>query len=501
VTHQHRSTTSRYYSPDELERILETNFLRFLARAIASRDLFSELWRQAVRRLNFRAAVDRHMPSLEALTVAHHAPEWVEPTVNPEMPEEFILGLGNGDVAVFPGCRNPGATRVLVASCYIPFPLSHGGAVRMYNLMRRAARDYEQILVTFVDDLHTPPRELLDICAEVVQVRRLGSHYRPDRGRPDAVEDFDSATFHGALRQTMRKWRPSIVQLEFTQMAQYAADVSPAQTILVEHDVTIDLYEQLVAASGDFHTREQLERWRRFEIAAWSNVDCVVTMSDKDRRTIQGARRSVTLPNGVDLERFQPSSEPVERARLLFIGSFAHLPNLLALDFFLAEVWPRLESASPVLHVIAGSRHEYHFARQRDRLRFRLDQPGMEVEGFVADVRTAYKRAAIVIAPLLASAGTNIKIMEAMAMGKAIVSTPAGVNGIEVTPGIDIVVEQDAAVFAAAILKLIDDEPLRLSLGASARATSESVYNWDAIAAEQDRLYRQLDATAASSMR
>jgi glycosyltransferase involved in cell wall biosynthesis len=214
---------------------------------------------------------------------------------------------------------------------------------------------------------------------------------------------------------------------------------------------------------------------------------------------IQGARRTVALPNGVDLDRFQPSSEPVERARLLFIGSFAHLPNLLALDFFLAEVWPRLETASPVLHVIAGARHEYHFGRQKERLRFRLDQPGLEIEGFVADVRTAYKRAAIVIAPLLASAGTNIKIMEAMAMGKAIVSTPAGVNGLEVAPGIDVVVEQDAAAFAAAIFKLIEDEPLRLSLGEKARATAERVYNWDAIAAEQDRLYRQLDGTTRST--
>jgi len=361
----------------------------------------------------------------------------------------------------------------------------------MYNLMRRAARDYEQILVTFVDDLHTPPQELLDICAEVVQIRRLGSHYRRDRGRPDVVEDFDSASFHGALRQTVQKWCPSIVQLEFTQMAQYAEDAHPAKTILVEHDVTIDLYEQLVANSGDFDTREQLERWRIFETAAWRSVGCVVTMSEKDRRTIQGAKRTVVLPNGVDLDRFRPSHERVERARLLFIGAFAHLPNLLALDFFFAEVWPRLDSASPILHVIAGARHEYHFGRQRDRLRFRLDQPGLEVEGFVADVRSAYERASIVIAPLLASAGTNIKIMEAMAMGKPIVSTPAGVNGLEVMPGSDVLVEKDAASFAAAILKLIANEPLRLSLGANARATAERVYDWDTIAAEQDRLYRQ----------
>jgi glycosyltransferase involved in cell wall biosynthesis len=176
----------------------------------------------------------------------------------------------------------------------------------------------------------------------------------------------------------------------------------------------------------------------------------------------------------------------------LFIGSFAHLPNLLALDFFLSEVFPFIEHASPVLHVIAGSNHEYHFTRHTDRLRFRLDHPRVELEGFVADVRPAYNRSAVVIAPLLASAGTNIKVMEAMAMGKAIVSTPAGVNGLEVTHGVDVVIEPEARGFAAAILRLLEDGMYRSTLGENARKTVERVYGWDAIASLQDRIYRRL---------
>ncbi len=496
TVHEHRATTSRYYEPEELDYVLERNYLRFLSRSIGSPEVFGRLWRAAIDRLNRKAALEHHAPSLRALQEAREARKWLAPTfVKETRVEESLLALGSGDVAVFPGNGARTGPVVLIASCYIPFPLSHGGAVRMYNLMRRAVPGYTQVLITFVDELHAPPRELLDICAEIVQVRRVGSHVRADTGRPDVVEDFDQPAFHAALEQTKRKWHPRIAQLEFTQMAAYADDCHPARTLLVEHDVTIDLYRQILHQKDDWELRRQLERWERFETAAWRNVDCVVTMSEKDRRGISNAKDVVALANGVDLERFVPSDREPERTRLLFIGSFAHLPNLLALDFFLADVWPLLKEHAPTLHVIAGSRHEYFYDRSREQIRFSLNHPSLEVEGFVADVRPAYERATAVIAPLLASAGTNIKVMEAMAMGKAIVSTTGGINGLdELTPGVDVLVEDDAAAMAMSIGRLFSDESLRRRIERAARATAERVYDWDVIAGRQRKLYERLIA-------
>ena len=111
------------------------------------------------------------------------------------------------------------------------------------------------------------------------------------------------------------------------------------------------------------------------------------------------------------------------------------------------------------------------------------------MEGFVADVRPAYERAAVVIAPLVASAGTNIKILEAMAMGKAIVSTPAGINGLDLEPGVDVVVASDAQAVAEAILSLLRDPARRKSLEARARRTAEHDYGWESIARRQEGLY------------
>jgi glycosyltransferase involved in cell wall biosynthesis len=260
----------------------------------------------------------------------------------------------------------------------------------------------------------------------------------------------------------------------------------------VEHDITLDLYGQLLQQKSDWETRQQFERWVRFEEQAWRDVSCVVTMSDKDQETVRDARRVVTLQNGVDLERFQPSARAPEPRRILFIGSFAHLPNLMALDFFLREAWPALSAAGARLHVIAGARPEHYLELYQDRIRPELSAPGLEIEGFVSDVRVAYERAEAVIAPLLASAGTNIKIMEAMAMGKAIVSTPAGINGLTLTPGEDVLVESTGAGMARALLALFEDPARRRAIEQAARLTVEREFSWDTIARRQDELYRFL---------
>jgi glycosyltransferase involved in cell wall biosynthesis len=402
-----------------------------------------------------------------------------------------VKPLPEGPAAIFPGKAASGKPRVLVASAYLPFPLSHGGAVRIHNLTARAAADWDQILVAFTETDAPPAAELLDRFVEVVLVRRTGTHAAPSTGRPEVVEQFASASFRAALRETVRKWRPAIAQLEFTQMAQYAADCAPARPILVEHDITFDLYQQLRQVSDDWDLRHQLKLWRRFETAAWREMACVVTMSEKDRELVTGTR-AAALPNGVDLGRFRLARQAPEPRRLLFVGSFSHLPNLMAVGFFLDQVWPRLRDAR--LHIIAGARHEYFLDYHGSRVKVRLDQPGVEVEGFVSDVRGAYERAAVVVAPLVVSAGTNLKILEAMACGRPVVSTPAGVNGLDLVPGEDFMLAHTAGEMADAIEDLLASPGECHRLAAAGRRRVEDWYGWDKIAGRQTELYREVMA-------
>lgn len=486
VEHRHRSTTSRFYTARQIDFFVERNYLRFIATAVANRELFERLWLQGIRRLQLRGALDelRDVPPVSA-------------TVTPatgHLSEPEILALSNGDIAVFPGARHSAEKVVLIASPYLPYPLSHGGAVRIYNLMKLAAEAQDLILVAFADELATPPAELLAICSQIVLVRRHGTHYKRDTARPDVVEEFDSAAFRACLKQAVHQWKPAIAQLEFTWMAQYADACHPAKTILVEHDITFDLQQQLLATSpgsgpARMELEQQLRKWRAFETAAWSTVDCVVAMSAKDAQSVS-ARWVACLPNGVDCDRFQPSASEPDVRRLLLIGSFAHLPNLLALEYFVNEIWPKL-GPGYTLHVIGGARHDYYLDYFRDRISVDLNQPGIEIEGFVADVRGAYNRAAIVLAPLTASAGTNIKVLEAMAMGKAIVSTEAGVNGIDITPNHDFLLSESPAQMAEQISALATDSALRKSIERNARQTA-MLYDWRSIGQRQAALYESL---------
>ena len=493
VVHRHRTTTSRYYSLEFLERILELNYLRFLVRTLHSGPVFRRLWREAIQRLNLMSAETNSNPAaLWALGQALRAPLWAARIPASVLPDDDILAIGSGAVTVVPGRSPRKKPVVLVATPYLPFPLAHGGAVRMYNLMRRAAQDYDQVLLSFSGDPREAPPELLDICTEVVLVKRPGTHLLPSTSRPDIVEEFDSPAFHAALRQTIAKWKPALVQLEFTQMALYAVDCAPAKTVLVEHDVTLDLYQQLLAQGDDWELRRQLARWQQFETAAWGKVDRVVVMSEKDRALITGNTQAVCLPNGVDLERYRPTAVVPDPRRLLFLGSFAHLPNVLAVDFFLREAWAPLKAAGATLHIIAGARHQYYLERYRDRVQPDLAQRGVEVEDFVADVRPAYQRATVVVAPLLASAGTNIKIMEAMGMGKAIVSTPAGINGLDLNPGVDVMIANTGEEMAQAILDLLAQPERRQEMEREARHTVERAFGWDVIAERQRQMYEEL---------
>ena len=369
----------------------------------------------------------------------------------------------------------PGAPSIAILSPYMPWPLSHGGAVRIYNLIRESAATHNLHLFAFTESQdRSDPGPLLDLCASVTMVRK------PDLGRlrwaslkPPEVLEYTTPAMQGALNDASF----DLLQTEFTLLASYGGD------IFVEHDITMDLAAQEHARQRSLGSAWNLLRWRNFETAALKKYRAVAVMSERDRDQIHHPNIHV-LPNGVDLARFTPAPEE-DGAKLLFIGSFRHFPNALAYRFLAEEFWPLMQGAT--LSVVAGPNPELYYPFGEIR------RPrGITLHAFVSDVRPLYNEANLVLIPTPVSAGTNIKALEAMAMRRAILSTPSGVHGLGLTHGVSVWVAEGAQAFADSAAKLLNDSPLRERIAANARAIAEREFDWAPIARKQEALWRSL---------
>ncbi len=383
------------------------------------------------------------------------------------------------------GCGfRPGTPRAAVLTPYLPWPPSHGGAVRLYNLLRKCSERFDIVLFGFEDGQKAADLEkLADFCAAVFTADN--PRYLEPRwstlSPPEACEFYTPGLDRG-LREKMRALGVRLLQAEYTQMARYRPDV------LVEHDVTWDLFAQVHERRRTLASWWDLWRWRRFEMRAVRVARRVVVMSEKDAALLGPPKKTAVVPNGVDLERFRAAPErecgPPE---LLFVGSFRHFPNVRAFEFLLDEVWPRLRGLDVRLTVVAGPEPEMYWRATP------LDGR-ITVHAYVADVQPLYERATLVLIPTVVSAGTNLKALEAMASQRAIVSTPSGVAGLGLVHGESVWVAETGEAFAAGILKLLADPALRGRLAGAARRHAEQHYSWEAVAQRQMELWESLCA-------
>ena len=378
----------------------------------------------------------------------------------------------------------PGRRRVAVLSPYFPFPLAHGGAVRIYNLLRETAEEFDIELFAFTDGpVDTAP--LLEFCARVTLVEK--PRYREPRWSsilPPEVHEFRSPAMQRALIEERRAFGFDTLQVEYTQLAEYAGD------ILVEHDVTFDLFTQIARRELTWAAAWDAFRWRRFETPALRRYRRVVVMSEKDAEMVGGA--SVVIANGVDLDRFRAEPEtPGER--LLFIGSFRHFPNVAAYRFFTEEVWPLLREKFPqlTLTVVCGADHLTYWRAFTDSPEPKPDDR-IRLLGFVRDVRPLYVESNLVIVPTTVSAGTNVKVLEAMAMQRAVISTTSGCAGLGLLHGHSVWVADAPEAFAAGIATLINDPDRREQMARSAYGVARRNFDWSPIGERQRELLRNL---------
>ncbi|MGC4114791.1 MAG: glycosyltransferase family 4 protein [Myxococcales bacterium] len=398
--------------------------------------------------------------------------------------------------------------RLLYVSHEPPSPPRYGAQARMHGLMTALARRHDLSAITLVDpavDSAPVARAMGEYCREVTLVRR-----GPAQGPAKRLQQVRSLVSLGtyerrlysvpalqaALDRVLGAGEFDVVNLESPFLAHYRLPERGGfpRLIVDEHNVEFDVLRQVASGEGRLARRlyhaANWRKLRREELAAWRRCDGLTVTSARDAERVRAewpAARLAVVPNAVDVERLrpQPDDPPREPRTLLFFGALGYYPNVDAILFFHREVWPRLARSHPGLRLeIVGARAPAEVQA--------LDGSGVRVAGFADDLRPVLARAGVVVAPLRLGGGTRLKILEAMAMGKAVVSTSLGAEGLEVTSGEDLLLADDPAGFAAAIGRLLDEPGLAERLGQAAREKVGRLYSWDASAQRLEAFFREV---------
>jgi len=224
----------------------------------------------------------------------------------------------------------------------------------------------------------------------------------------------------------------------------------------------------------------------RYEARALRRFDGVLAVSDADRQSFarlypDAVRRPIhVVQTGVDTDYFTPTHEPPRASHIVFTGSMDWLPNEDAMLFFCDQVLPRIRAEMPAARLSIVGRAPTPAVRRL------ADAAAVRVTGRVDDVRPFMSEAAVYVVPLRIGGGTRLKIFEAMAMGKAVVSTTVGAEGLPVISGEHLLLADDPAAFARAVTTLLRDATLRARLGCAARSLVLERYDWSAVAGSME---------------
>jgi glycosyltransferase involved in cell wall biosynthesis/O-antigen/teichoic acid export membrane protein len=393
-----------------------------------------------------------------------------------------------------------GQLRLLVLAPFPPRLDAHGGARVIAQLVARLA---DEMRVTVLCLRHPSDAQADDDLRG--RLERLEEVPRPDvdgpgahalrfvrwraaallRGRPFWGSDLRVKAYRERLDDLIRSFRPDVIQIEYTAMAQYLPDLaaSAAPRVLVEHDPEAGA----PAAAGPLGRRLDARAWRRLRRGAVRAVDAVVVFTQRDRGVLAPAAAPtpvVTIPFGADSLEGDPRP-PESDGSVLFVGNFVHAPNADAARRLVTSIFPRVRKTHPdcVLYVVGDNPPP---ELVDDEL------GGVVVTGWVADLAPLLQRAAVVVAPLREGGGMRVKVVDALAAGKAVVATPRGAEGLAVADGDQLRLATTDEDFAARISELLDDGDARKRLEERARAWAQENLTWDASVRAYEALYHRL---------
>lgn len=371
--------------------------------------------------------------------------------------------------------------KILFAHKQILFPRDTGGKIRVLNVLKHLAKWHQ---VTYVSNLrggeeqYLPQMEALGLRMAAVPgdtSKRGGARFLASAAAnvwskyPFTISRNYDPAVRARIVELLAAERYDLLICDTIVMARHTVGLPAPASILFQHNVEAQILRRHAEVATSRAKRWYMTRqWRkmvRFERDCGRHFDAVIAVSEQDKVLFEreyGWNHVHAIDTAVDEEFFQHPGTPETPGRVVFLGSMDWMPNQDGVKWFVREVWPAIRAAHPgaSFHVVGRN--------PPGEIRSLAAEPGVTVVGGVPDVRPHLAEAAAVVVPLLVGGGTRLKIYEAMAMARAVVSTTIGAEGLPITPGMHYLNADDPATFASAVTRLLDDPAHRIAIGTAA---------------------------------
>lgn len=386
------------------------------------------------------------------------------------------------------------------------FPLDTGGKIRSYHILRELSRSHELTIALFYSaEKEEAPSELQSQFPRLICWPVKAADRRSWAGRWAYAKSFLSSQPHSVARfcrpEMLHELRRLVYAEKFDLIVSdfvLAAPIVPwdaaAPKILFTHNVEATIWRRhfQIARNPIWKT----VWWREYRMTLGMErkyarlADHVLTVSEADRRyfcALSTPDKVTAIPTGVDVMYFQPCSGAEKANTLVFTGSMDWQPNEDGILFFYRKILPLIRQSVPDVVVWVVGRNPSRVVQ-----RLSQEDSAVHVTGRVDDIRPYVAKASAYIVPLRVGSGTRLKIFEAMAMAKPIVSTTVGAEGLPVSHGKDVFLEDEPAHFAERVVRLLQDKRLRERLGSCARRLVEEHYSWNRVAADCENVFARV---------
>jgi glycosyltransferase involved in cell wall biosynthesis len=400
--------------------------------------------------------------------------------------------------------------KVLFLSQIVPYP-PHGGVLqRGYNIIREISRYNTVHLLAFIhpevlktgNEIEDAKNELGKFCERVeffplwVKESRMNKYAGLLSGlfssKPFSVLAHRSKLMEQSIGRLLQGEKFELVHYDTLALSRFNRNDLEITKVVTHHNIESTLMQRRAQVErsilAKYYLSRQAERLRDYEKTETGKFGVNIVMSAKDGEELRKINPNVNIevvPNGVDTTYFTPG-QGEETTSVIYTGGMNMFANRDAVLYFLEDIWPLIKAREPNVRFYAIGQDP-----PAELIRISKQDPHVIVTGYVDDVRPFVREAAVYVVPLRVGGGTRLKILDAMAMGKAVVSTSIGCEGLEVSSGNNILISDNTADFAAKTVALLKRPGERDALGKAARLLVESRYGWEIIGKTLQQTYER----------